>query len=146
MATKKLTLNELRALVKKIIKEQENEDRNPNYAGSRDTYFDTSYEDNWVKGGGPDEEEIRNARFETQTYYLRNGKKGTITVLVDEEDEDLQYSNYTIVNTPEGRNDLKNFMMGVEGESAKAVYNVNINGVETKVLVYDGFREKPEMY
>ena len=111
-------------MVKKIIKEE------------YDNYFDTSYEDNWEKGGGPDEEEeIVNATFEKR-------KLGTdvYTVLVGE--TGLEYPNYMIVNTPKAERLLKYFMMGKQietGNTIIGVYNVNINGIETKVLVF-----KPE--
>jgi hypothetical protein len=142
MITKKITSNQLRTLIKQIIKEEYE------YYWDKDGGIDneTYYEDNWEKGGGIDEEEIRNARFETETYYSR-GKEMTEIILVDEEDEDLRYSNYKIVNTPKGREELRYFMSGSkEGRGAIAVYNVNINGLETKVLVYNEYSEKPEMY
>jgi hypothetical protein len=111
---------------------------NENY----DNYFDTSHIDNWEKGGGPDEEEEFEAHFEKETY---NGKEETI--LVDEFGE--EYSNWKIVNTPQAEKELKMYNLNDKmntGSRVTGVFNVNIDGVQTKVLTYPEHSDKPEMY
>ena len=110
---------------------------NENY----DTYFDTADIDNWEKGGGPDEEEeIYDAHFEKRTY---NGKERTF--LVDEFGE--EHSLFTIVNTPEGEKELKMYNdKRNSGSRATGVFNVDVDGVQTKVLTYPAYSEEPEMY
>jgi hypothetical protein len=107
---------------------------NENY----DNYFDTSHIDNWEKGGGPDEEEEFEAHFEKRTY---NGKERTF--LVDEFGE--EHSNFTIVNTPDAEKELKMYKMNT-GSRVTGVFNVNMGGVQTKVLTYPERSDKPEMY
>ena len=111
---------------------------NENY----DNYFDTSDIDNWQKGGGSDEEEIFDAHFEERTY---NGKERTF--LVDEFEK--EHSIFKIVNTPEAEKELEMYNLNDKrntGSSVTGVFNVDVDGVQTKVLTYPDRFDKPEMY
>jgi hypothetical protein len=77
---KKFTLNEEIAKMRKIMGLKEN----------YDTYFDTSYEDNWQKGGGPEEEEMRTATLKNNPF----DKSGKTYVLVDDEDGEEYSERY----------------------------------------------------
>jgi hypothetical protein len=56
-----------------------------------------------------------------------------------------RFSNFTIVNTPNAEKELKMYKMNT-GSRVTGVFNVDVNGVQTKVLTYPEHSDKPEMY
>ena len=83
---KKNTLNEDVSRIKNLMRKVINEKFD-------DTYFDTSYEDNWEKGGGYDDD-TRTATLMKNPY----GKYGYI--LVDDENGE-EYSDFKLVDSME---------------------------------------------
>ena len=107
-----------------------------NDASNRDTYSDTSHEDNSEKGGGEDEVELRRATFKKRKSLspYDSNKIITDTVLVDESGK--EYGRFQVLNTPEDKEAFKNDQSQFFGENVEEIFIVNINGVDTKVAVY----------
>jgi hypothetical protein len=104
-------------------------------ASHRDTYGDTSYEDNWEKGGGPDMEEAHRGTFEKREF---NGS--TYYVLVDEDGG--EHEEYQILDTPEKKQRLQ--VQLSQGVRIFGIFIVNINGKDVEVAAYHPKESKGE--